>query len=83
MAFEHNDFSGSLFANDRRSNDRQPTHTGSCKINGEEYWISAWVKEGAKGRFFSMSFTAKEDKRDYSQTDKPAKMDDFDDDIPF
>lgn len=51
---------GVLFRNDRRENDRQPTHTGHINIEGREYWLSAWVKEGQKGKYFSLSAKPKE-----------------------
>ena len=50
-----------LFKNNRRENDRQPEYRGDGKDeNGVEYWISAWVKEGAKGKYFSCSIQPKE-----------------------
>lgn len=60
MAFEHNNLSGSLFDNERKERDNQPDMTGSCKINGEEFWVSAWIKEGNKGSYLSLAFTEKE-----------------------
>jgi hypothetical protein len=53
------DNSGALFKNDRREKDTHPTHTGQCTIDGKQFWISAWVKEGSKGRFFSLAFKPK------------------------
>lgn len=83
MAFEQQDMGGSLFRNDRRTNDRQPTHRGDCKIEGVDYWISAWVKETYDGsKFFSLAFTEKDHTATPSNV-KPAPQDDFDDDIPF
>jgi hypothetical protein len=53
------DNSGAIFKNDRREKDTHPTHTGQCTIDGKQFWISAWVKEGSKGRFFSLAFKPK------------------------
>ena len=72
--------SGALFRNDRKTNDRQPTHTGTLNVEGKEYWISAWVKEGKKGKFFSLDLSPKEEQddkqrqenfRDFDEDDKP------------
>jgi hypothetical protein len=63
------DNSGAIFKNSRRENDRQPTHTGQCTIDGREYWISAWVREGRNGKFFSLAFRPKEAQRRSSRSD--------------
>lgn len=66
MAYD-NDMSGILTKNDRKTTDKHPTHRGSCEINGVQYWISAWVKEGRDGtklagqKYFSLSFQAKDE----------------------
>jgi hypothetical protein len=52
---------GALFRNDGRKNDRQPEFTGSLNVNGVDYWLSAWVKVGKKGKFFSMAIKPKEE----------------------
>ena len=72
-----NNMSGVLFRNTRSKGENSPEYTGSCEINREEYWVSAWVKEGKKGKFFSLAFRAKDEQQ------KPAPQKDFDDDIPF
>lgn len=86
--------SGALFSNERRENDRQPTHTGSCTIDGKQFWISAWVKEkSGGGRYFSIEFKAKlardlgagpnpPDPRDAPRTAQQPR-DEFQDEIPF
>jgi hypothetical protein len=51
---------GALFRNDRATSDKHPTHKGSINVNGQEFWLSAWVKEGQKGKFFSLSVEPKE-----------------------
>lgn len=54
------DNSGALFKNERKGTENQPGYTGSCMIDGKDFWISAWVQEGAKGKFFSLAFKPKE-----------------------
>lgn len=54
------DNSGTLSRNDRKQKPSHPDHRGSCVIDGKEYWISAWVKEGPNGRFFSLAFQPKD-----------------------
>lgn len=75
------DNSGTLGANKRREKDTHPTHTGKCVIEGREFWISAWVKEGQDGRFFSLAFKPKEAPPAKEFT--PPQNADFNDDIPF
>lgn len=81
---ERRDNSGTLGANKRREKDSHPTHTGRCVIDGKEFWISAWVKEGNDGRFFSLSFKPKEAQEPRARPAgvQPADTG-FDDDIPF
>lgn len=83
MAFEHKDNTGSLFRNDRREKETHPTHTGQGKIDGVDYWISAWVKEANGLKFFSMAFKPKDGQQPRSR--QPGEDDDLGDDgdIPF
>lgn len=75
MAYEQKDMSGSLFKNDKES-DKHPDYKGSCTINGTQYWMAAWLKEGKNGKWMSFSFKPKE------QKDAPKAKDD-DEDPPF
>jgi len=69
MAYEQRDNSGSLFKNDKKEDgDNKPNMTGTATIGGVKYRVSAWTKEGQKGRWQSLSFTpaadgAREDDR--------------------
>ena len=62
MAYEQRDNSGTLSRNDRKQKPTHPDHRGQAVIDGVEYWISAWVKEGPNGRFFSLAFEKKEER---------------------
>jgi len=79
--FETNELSGSLFKNDRRTaNNNQPHATGTCKIDGIEYWVSAWTKTSKAGtRYQSLAFNQKDVDRETGVIADPV----FDDDIPF
>jgi hypothetical protein len=81
MAYEQRDNSGTLGRNDRKDKPNHPDHRGQCIIDGKPYWISAWIKEGPSGKFFSLSFTAKEQ---MSGDRPPTRTQDFEpSDIPF
>lgn len=73
--------SGVLFRNEKKQSDKHPDFTGNANIDGNEMWVSAWVKESKTGKkFFSMSFKPKEEN---SYKPQPKKDEFVNDDIPF
>jgi uncharacterized protein (DUF736 family) len=74
------DLSGILFKNDKKTSERHPAYKGSVTVQGEEFWLSAWIKTGQNGaKFMSIALTAKSDQRQGSS----ARATQNDDDIKF
>jgi hypothetical protein len=81
---------GVLFKNDRKTKDTQPGYTGSLNVDGVEYFLDAWLKDGKSGKFFSVSVKRKDKQEAPQQSRAPAPaprpssgFDDMPDDIPF
>jgi len=85
MAFSQKDNSGSLFRNDKRASDNHPNLTGSALVNGVPMWVSAWTKEGAKGKWISLAFKPKEPKEGAAKKPAPKEYisEPDEDSIPF
>ena len=80
MAYIPKEGSGSLFKNDRKSTENHPDYTGSIMVNNREHYLSAWVKEGAKGKFFSVSIGKEKETKGFT----PKGADEIvDSDLPF
>lgn len=78
MAYEKRDNSGSLFKNNRKQRDNDPTLTGSVMVDGKEYWINGWTKTKPDGdKWISLSIRAKE-QRDTAHSQSVSS-----EDIPF
>lgn len=86
--------SGALFKNDKQGNEKRPDYNGSLNVNGQDFWISAWLKEGKNGKFMSLSVKPKEGQPARAPARAPAPapaprqqggsgFDDMSDDIPF
>ena len=86
MAYEHKENSGSIFKNEKREKDTHPHMTGTALIDGKEDWVSAWTKEGQKGRWQSLAFKPKEEKPKAQEPRKGASKvggGSIEDDLPF
>ncbi len=57
--------SGMLARNDKKKTEKHPDFTGSINVDGVDYWLSAWMREGKKGgkmagkKYFSLSVSPK------------------------
>lgn len=51
---EQRNNSGSIFKNDKKTADNQPDYRGKITVDGKQWEISLWVKEGQQaGKYFS------------------------------
>jgi hypothetical protein len=62
VAYDNN-MTGVLFKNDKRETEKQPLYKGSCEINGQKFWISAWLKDGRNGKCMSLAFKPADEQR--------------------
>jgi hypothetical protein len=83
MPIKQRENSGILFKNDRKESDTHPDYTGTLVAAGVEYFLNAWIKQGAKAKFMSLSIKPKDASRS-ATSQKPSSRNDFHDDpIPF
>ena len=85
MAYEQRELSGSLFKNNKKGKETHADYQGTTLIDGTEYYISAWTKEGPKEKWMSLAFKRKDSVS--KPPEKPAvtsnNITDIEDDIPF
>ena len=80
MAEYDNTNRGVLFKNDRKSAENHPDYTGSyMDADGKEYFLDAWVREGSKGKFFSIRTKEKQARKEAGS----GSSDPFSDSVPF
>lgn len=49
-----------LFKNDKGDNPKRPDYTGLANVDGIEFRISGWIREGKNGKFISGSVRLKD-----------------------
>ncbi len=77
------DNSGVLFRNDKRENEKAPSYKGNITVDGKDYWISAWIKEGKSGKFMGLAVSPKEEYKPKPSERSKATGFDSDDSMPF
>lgn len=80
---------GFLRKNDRKEKETQPDYRGEVDVNGQSFWLSAWLNEHEKmgGKYFQLSVQPKEPQQSKHNQQKSngyqPQQNDFDDEIPF
>ena len=52
--------SGVLFKNDKKDTEKHPDYKGNIMVDGNEYWLSAWIKEGKTGKFMGLAVSPRD-----------------------
>lgn len=73
---------GSISKNLHKQKDNQADIAGSINVEGVEYWINGWLKEGRNGKFYSLSVKPKQE-RAQEILDNHSHSSGYDPDIPF
>ena len=88
--FEMKEGKGSLFPNGRKESETHADWQGSIKIDGKEYWLNGWVKQGKTERI-ELSAKLKDPNKNVAAALKQVRTghapssvdDDLNDPIPF
>jgi hypothetical protein len=65
-----------LFKNEQGDNPKKPNYTGLANVDGIEFRIAGWIREGQKGKFISGTVQLKDG-------DVKPKAVEVDEDVPF
>lgn len=92
MAYDNTN-TGTLFKNDRKEKDTHPDYRGSINVGGQDFWLSAWIREAKGGerqgqKFMSLSVQPKEDKpqkhaKEKANAYQPSGFGDMESELPF
>jgi len=70
---------GALFKNERKEKETHSDYNGTLNVNGEDFYLNAWLKESKAGKkFFSLSVKPKGETRPASPVTEISM-----EDVPF
>ena len=79
---EKRDNSGVLFKNDKKETGNHPDYKGNLMVDGKEYWLSAWIKEGKTGKFMGLALSPREASTQHNKMASKT-IADMESDVPF
>lgn len=83
MSQYDNTNSGALFKNDKKQKPNHPDYRGTLNVEGVEFWISGWIKQGKNGSFMSLAIQEKQEQARQTPQNRPTAGDDEFSDVPF
>ena len=83
MVYQPKEGSGALCKNEhKQGGDNKPYYRGNFRgLDGKDYDLAAWVKDGKKGKFLSLKVS--EPRQKEAPKEAPAQAEKLDDEIPF
>jgi hypothetical protein len=63
MTFQPKDLSGHLFKNTRKTLDSHADYQGNALIGGREFYLDAWLRDGAKGKYMAIRFKPRDEEQ--------------------
>lgn len=76
-------YKGYLRKNEKREKDTQPQYKGAATIDGQGYWLAAWVNENEDGSKYLSIVFERQEQQAQSRNREPEAKEEFEDDIPF
>lgn len=70
---------GALFKNNRKEKDSHPDYNGTLNVDGREFYLNGWLRDGKNGKFFSLSVKEKQPRNSDGMDQRVP----FDDAMPF
>lgn len=83
MAQYDNTNTFTLNKNDKGDNPRRPDYRGKLNVDGIEFTLSGWVREGVNGKFISGSVSIVEAKQEAKIEERKPAVEGADEDVPF
>lgn len=80
---------GALHKNDKGDNPNRPDYKGSLNVDGQEFWLSAWIrnKKDGSGKFMSLQIEPKQQQQQAPSKPRAKQASEVDvgegDEIPF
>lgn len=72
-----------LFVNDKGDNEKRPDRTGTLNVDGVEYYLDGWIKQGSKGPFLSGKVKRKDATKPAAKINPERGPDRSTDDVPW